>query len=370
MSSIWDIANPQLRDLALYEPGKPIEETARELGLRSEQIVKLASNENPLGPSPRALDAMRRALTEANLYPDGGGFEVRDALAEKLGVPRDHLVLGNGSNEIIEFIGHAFIRPGVEAVTSENAFVAYKLLTALFGGTLVEVSDRDLRFDLEGLLRAINECTRVVFIANPNNPTGTLLGQQAIDGFMERVPDHVVVVFDEAYFEYLEGAPDTLKFVRQGRHVIVLRTFSKIHGLANLRLGYGIAAPELIKVLQKTREPFNVNGVVQAGAIASLADEAHQAETKRVTDEGRAYLEAEFAAMKLPFVPGTANFVLVNVGDGRQVFQEMLKAGVIVRALKGYRLPEWIRISVGTMEQNRQCIGVLREALGVSAASR
>ncbi len=366
MSSIWDLANPHLRELALYEPGKPIDETARELGLRPEQIVKLASNENPLGPSPRAVEAMQRALAEANFYPDGGGFHVREALAEKLGVPLDHLILGNGSNEIIEFIGHAFLRPGVEAVTSENAFVAYKLLTALFAATLVEVPDRDHRFDLDALLRAINERTRVVFIANPNNPTGTLVRQEAIDHFMQRVPENVVVVFDEAYFEYLDDAPDTLKFVRQSRNVIVLRTFSKIHGLANLRLGYGIAPPELIKALQKTREPFNVNGIVQAGAVASLADEAHQAETKRVTDGGRAYLESEFAALNLSFVPGTANFVLVKVGDGREVFQAMLKAGVIVRALKGYRFPEWIRISVGTLEQNRQCSAALRSALGFS----
>ncbi len=363
MSSIWDFANPHLRHLALYEPGKPIEETARECGLQPEQIVKLASNENPLGPSPRAREAMERALGDANLYPDGGGFHVRDALAEKIGVPRDQLILGNGSNEIIEFIGHAFLRSGVEAVTSENAFVAYKLLTALFGGTLLEVPDHDYCFDLDALLGAITERTRVIFIANPNNPTGTLVRQEAIDHFMERVPRDIVVVFDEAYFEYLDDAPDTLQFVRQGRNVIVLRTFSKIHGLANLRLGYGIAHPELIKVLQKTREPFNVNGIVQAGAIASLADTAHQAETKRVTDEGRAYLESEFGALGLPFVPGTANFVLVRVGDGREVFQAMLKKGVIVRALKGYKLPEWIRVSVGTMEQNRRCIAVLREAL-------
>lgn len=364
MSSIWDIANPHLRDLALYEPGKPIEETARELGLRSEQIIKLASNENPLGPSPRAVAAMQQALANANFYPDGGGFHVRDALAEKLSIPRDHLILGNGSNEIIEFIGHAFLRAGVEAATSENAFVAYKLLTALFGATLIEVPDRDHRFDLEALLGAVTERTRVLFIANPNNPTGTLVRQEAIDRFMERVPPDLVVVFDEAYFEYLADAPDTLKFVRQGRNVVVLRTFSKIHGLAGARLGYGIAHPELIKVLQKTREPFNVNGVVQAGALASLADTAHQAETKRVTDEGRAYLEQEFAALGLPFVPGVANFVLVHVGDGREVFQAMLRTGVIVRALKGYKLPEWIRISVGTMAQNRQCITALRAALG------
>ena len=363
MTSIWDYANPQLRDLALYEPGKPIEETARESGLRPEQIIKLASNENPLGPSPRAVAAMQEALAGANFYPDGGGFHVRDALAAHLGVERQNIILGNGSNEIIEFVGHAFLRAGVEALTSENAFVAYKLLTALFGATIVEVPERDYRFDLDTLLAAVTPRTRVIFIANPNNPTGTLVRQEALDRFMSRLPDDVVVVFDEAYFEYLDDPPDTLRFVRAGRNVVVLRTFSKIHGLANLRLGYGIARPELITVLQKTREPFNVNGIVQAGALASLADTAHQAETKRVTDEGRRYLESEFAAMQLPFVPSVANFVLVRVDDGHAIFRALLAKGVIVRALKGYRLPEWIRVSVGTMAQNRQCIAALREVL-------
>jgi histidinol-phosphate aminotransferase len=363
MTSIWDLANPHLRDLALYEPGKPIEETARESGLRPDEIIKLASNENPLGPSPRALEAMEAALAHANLYPDGGGFYLREALAEKLGVERANVILGNGSNELIEFLGHAFLRPGLTSATSENAFIAYRLQTALFGGETIEVPDRDFHFDLDALLEAITPETRLVFIANPNNPTGTLVRQEEIDRFMERVPGHIVVVFDEAYNEYLDDPPDTLRFVRQGRNVIVLRTFSKIHGLASLRLGYGIAHPELIHVLQKTREPFNVNGVVQAGAIASLADEEHQRATKKMTDEGREYLQGEFAAMKLRYVPSVANFVLVHVGDGHAIFEKMLKRGVIVRALKGYKLPEWIRISVGTMEQNRNCIAVLREVL-------
>ncbi len=363
MTSIWDLANPHLRALGLYEPGKPIEETARESGLRPEEIIKLASNENPLGPSPRAVAAMEGALGRAHLYPDGGGFYLCEALAKKLGFERENIVLGNGSNELIEFIGHAFLRPGLASVTSENAFIAYRLQTALFGSEPIEVPDREFHFDLDALRDAITPETRLVFIANPNNPTGTLVTQDQIDRFMERVPPHVVVIFDEAYYEYLDDPPDTLKFVRQGRNLIVLRTFSKIHGLANLRLGYGIAHRELIHVLQKTREPFNVNGVVQAGAVASLADEAHQRATKKITDEGRNFLEAEFAAMKLRYVPAVANFVLVHVGDGHAIFEKMLKKGIIVRALKGYKLPEWIRISVGTMEQNRKCVAALRAVL-------
>jgi histidinol-phosphate aminotransferase len=203
----------------------------------------------------------------------------------------------------------------------------------------------------------------VIFIANPNNPTGTLVRQDAIDAFMARVPADVVVVFDEAYFEYLDDAPDTLQFVRANHNVIVLRTFSKIHALANARLGYGIARAELIRVLQKAREPFNTNGFAQAAAIAALADDAHQAETKRMTDEGRKYLESEFAALGLSFVPSVANFVLVRVGDGKALFRKLLGKGVIVRALGGYNLPQWVRISVGTMEQNRKCVAALREVL-------
>ncbi|MEO7166036.1 MAG: histidinol-phosphate transaminase [Spartobacteria bacterium] len=363
MDSIWEQANPHLRELAIYEPGKPIEEVARESGLQPDEIIKLASNENPRGPSPGARAAMQEALGAANFYPDGGGYYLRAALGKKLNLAPENFVLGNGSNEIIEFIGHSFLRPGAEMVTSADAFIAYRLAASLFGARTVAVADRDHRFDLDAILAAITPQTRVVFIANPNNPTGTLVRQDGIDAFMARVPPEVVVVFDEAYFEYLDAPPDTLKFVREGRNVIVLRTFSKIHALANLRIGYGMARPELIQVLQKSREPFNTNGLAQAGAIAALADPTHPAETKKMTDEGRQYLESEFGQMKLPFVPSVANFVLVEVGDGKAIFQALLQRGVIVRALSGYNFPAWVRISVGTMEQNRKCIAALRAVL-------
>jgi histidinol-phosphate aminotransferase len=363
MPHIWDIANEQLRDLAVYEPGKPIEETARELGADAAKIIKLASNENPLGPSPKALVAMRGALEAAHLYPDGGGYYLRQALAAKLGLSREHLILGSGSNEIIEFLGHAFLNRGDDVITSEHAFIAYKLVASVFGARTIEVPSPDLRHDLDGIIAAITPKTRLIFIANPNNPTGTLAPQEEIDRFIERVPERVVVVFDEAYFEYLNDPPDTLRFVRAGRNVAVLRTFSKIQGLASLRIGYGMARPELIQVLQKTRQPFNVNGIGQAAALASLGDDEHRHATKRITDEGRAYLQREFAAMNLRFIPSAANFVLVNVGDGAKIFRALLDRHIIVRALKGYNLPEWVRISVGTMEQNRRCIAALREIL-------
>lgn len=367
MNSIWDLANPQLRDLAVYQPGKPIEETAREIGVEAASIIKLASNENPLGPSPKAVEAMRATLASAELYPDGGGYYLREALAREIGCAREQIILGAGSNEIIEFLGHAFLDRNDEIVTSQHAFIAYKLVAAVFGARTIEARSEDLHHHLDRMLDAMTERTRLIFIANPNNPTGTLLAQREIDDFMQRVPERIVVCFDEAYFEYVDVPPDALKFVREGRNVIVLRTFSKIQGLANLRVGYGIAPKELIAVLQKTRQPFNVNGIAQAGALAGLADIEHRRETKRVTDEGRAYLQKEFRAMGLEFVPSAANFILVKVGNGSDVFEGLLERRIIVRALKGYHLAEWIRISVGTMEQNRACLAALCEVLGTLA---
>jgi histidinol-phosphate aminotransferase len=363
VTSIWDKANPQLRDLAVYQPGKPIEETARELAVDPAGIIKLASNENPLGPSPKAVKAMHDALKNAQLYPDGGGFYLREALAAHLGFTRQNIILGNGSNEIIEFLGHAFLRPGDEVLTSEHGFIAYKLIASLFGAHTIEAPSRDYQHDLDAMLNAITPKTRLIFIANPNNPTGTLASQVKIENFMSRVPESVVTVFDEAYFEFLDHPPETLRYVHNGRNVVVLRTFSKIHGLASLRVGYGIAPPELIEVLQKTRQPFNVNGIAQTAALAALTDQAHQRESKRVVDTGRAYLEEQFQAMRVTFVPSAGNFIMVNVGDGAAMFKKLLARRIIVRPLKGYKLAKWVRISVGTMEQNRQCIAALKEVL-------
>ncbi|RFC44659.1 MAG: histidinol-phosphate aminotransferase [Verrucomicrobia bacterium] len=363
MSPIWNLAHPWLRDLVAYEPGKPIEDVARELGIEPASIVKLASNENPLGPSPKALEAMRACLERGHFYPDGGGYYLREAIGERCGLKRENVILGCGSNEVIEFIGHAFLKPGDEIVTAEHAFVVYKLMATLFGATTIEVPDPGYKHDLDAMAAAITPATREVFIANPNNPTGTLVSQAEIDRFMDRVPDHVVVVFDEAYFEFLDDAPDTLKFVREGRNVVVLRTFSKIQGLANLRIGYGLANSDLISVLQKTRQPFNANGIAQAGALAGLLDQEHQEKTKRITDEGRAYFHERFAELKLEFIPSHANFVLVKVGDGRAVFNALMKQGIIIRDMTAYKLPQWIRVSVGTMEQNRRFVSALAALL-------
>lgn len=367
---MWKYANPQLRDLVAYEPGKPVEDLARELGLAPGEIIKLASNENPLGPSPAARQAMIDTIDRAHFYPDGGGYYLREAVAEQLGLSMANVILGNGSNEIIEFLGHAYLQPSDEVVVAKHSFAVYRLMAQLFGAKVVDVPDPDFIADLDGMLGAITPRTKEVFIANPNNPTGTMVFQEDIDRFMERVPEHVMVVFDEAYYEFLDEPPDVLQYVRAGRNVVVLRTFSKIQGLANLRIGYGLAAAEIIEVLQKARQPFNANGIAQAGALAGLSDEAHMDETRRVTREGRNFFQAQFLEMNLEFVPSHANFVLVRVGDGKKVFEALLRRGLIVRAMGSYGLPEWIRVSVGTMPQNKAFIAALRQLDAEGAVDR
>lgn len=364
MSSIWNFANTQLKDLVAYEPGKPIEEVARERGLKPEDIIKLASNENPLGPSPKAITAMQEAVKEVHIYPDGASWKLRNELAKKFDLEIGNIILGCGSNEVIEFIGHAFLQPGDNIITAKHAFLVYKLMAKVFGAETIEVDDPGYVHDLDAMAAAVTPRTKEIFIANPNNPTGTLVSQEAIDRFMDKVPPHVVVVFDEAYYEFLDNPPDTLKYVREGRNVVVLRTFSKIQGLAGTRVGYGIANKELIDVLQRTRQPFNINSIAQAGALAGLLDQEHQDKTKAITDEGRAYLQEQFGLLGLEYIPSYANFVLVKVGDGNATFKAMMDKGVIVRAMAAYKLPQWVRVSIGTMDQNRRCIEVLKEVLG------
>jgi histidinol-phosphate aminotransferase len=367
--TIDQYANRFVCDLVAYEPGKPIDETARELGLDPSQIVKVASNENPLGPSPLAKIAMREALEEAHIYPDGGGYRLRSAIAQSFGMDLSNVVLGNGSNEIIELLCHTFLNRDAELIAAKHAFVVYKLMATLFGAKYIEVPDPGFVHDLDAMADAITDKTRLVFIANPNNPTGTMVSQQAIDRFMARVPDHVIVVFDEAYFEFPDSPPDALKYVREGRNVCVLRTFSKIHGLAALRVGYGLASENVATLLQKARQPFNVNAIAQAGALAALADTDHIAKTRSVNRAGMAFYEDALAARNLEYVPSFANFLLVKTGDGDRVFRDMLKQGVIVRAMSSYKLPDWIRISIGTEPQNRRCMEVLDSVLAATAAA-
>ena len=360
-----NIALPHIGGLVSYEPGRPIEEVARELKLRPASIIKLASNENPLGPSPKAVAAMRRALATAHLYPDGGGFYLRQGLAKHLGVAADNIVLGNGSNELIEMLFHAFVAPGDEIVCGDRAFVVYKLCAAMFQARAVEVPFRNHTHDLDAMLAACNGRTKIVFVANPNNPTGTRVDNAAFCRFLDRVPNHTVIALDEAYYEFLDNPPDTLGYIIRQRapNIIALRTFSKIVGLAGLRIGYGVTSKEMVDLLNKVRQPFNVNSIAQAGALAALADRAHITRTRRLNKQGLAFLTGEFRKMKLEFIPSVGNFICVRVGDGRAAFDALQRRGVIARPLAGYKMPEWIRVTVGTMPENRRFIRELKTVL-------
>ena len=357
--------NPTLATLPTYQPGRPIEEVAREVGLSASDIIKLASNENPLGPSPAAVAAMEKVIQSLHLYPDGNAFYLKQKLAAKLGVTPANLILGNGSNEIIEFIGHALLAPGAEVVVSQYCFAVYPIVTSLFGAKLVSVPAKAHGHDIPAMLRAITPNTRVIFVANPNNPTGTLIPSADIEHLIREVPSHVLIAMDEAYVEFLEQPLDLLPRIREGRagNLLLMRTFSKIFGLAGLRLGYGIAAPEIISTFEKVRQPFNINALIQAGALAALDDDEHITRTRANNAAGLRAYEAAFHALGLEFVPSVANFILVRVGDGQRVFAEVQKRGVIVRPMGGYQLPEWIRISVGTPAENERCLATLRDVL-------
>lgn len=364
--------NPSLAELPVYQPGRPIEEVARELGLPAADIIKLASNENPLGPSPRALAAMARILPHLHLYPDGNAFHLKQRLAEHLGVQPAHLILGNGSNEIIEFVGHALMRPGVDVVVSEYCFAIYPIIAKMMGARVVPVAAREFGHDLPAMRRAITPATTVVFVANPNNPTGTMAPRDEVLRLVEEVPANVLLVMDEAYIEFLDDPIDLLPLVRSGQkpNLLLMRTFSKIHGLAGLRLGYGIGTPELVGALEKVRQPFNINALVQAGALVALDDADHVQRTRKNNRAGLEYLAAEFRRLGLHFVPSAANFMMVRVGDGRGVFEALQLAGVIVRPMGGYGLPQWIRISVGTPNENQRCVQALQAALGGGSPHR
>jgi histidinol-phosphate aminotransferase len=361
----WEsLANDHILGIAPYEPGKPVEELERELGIHD--AIKLASNENPLPPSERVQKAVAAALPQLNRYPDGSGFYLREALARRHGVTSDHLILGNGSNELIELIARAFMRPGDEAVIPHPSFVVYPMIVQAVGGIRVVVTLKDHRLDLEAMARAITPMTKLVFIANPNNPTATIVTAPEVEDFMARVPDRVVVVFDEAYFEFAQGPdfPDSLGYMRQGRKVVALRTFSKAASLAGLRVGYGVGDPDCVSLLNRIRSPFNVNALAQVAALAALEDDAHILECLRMIEAGRAYLVDEFASLGLRFAPSRANFILVDVGrNALDVYQRLLREGVIVRPMLSFGMESTLRISIGTPEENRRLMKALRKVL-------
>ncbi len=358
--------SPFLKTLPTYQPGRPIEEVARELNLPAKEIIKVASNENPFGPSPLALAAMQKALASVNLYPDGNAYYLKQKLAAKLGVETTNLILGNGSNEIIEFVSHALLAPGAEVVVSQYCFAIYPIVAKMSGADVVIVPAKNYGHDLPAMFEAITPRTRIVFVANPNNPTGTLAPREEVIEFVNQVPENVLLVMDEAYIEFLGDAVDLVPLIRLGvrKNLILMRTFSKIYGLAGLRIGYGIANPELVAALEKIRQPFNANLLAQTAALAALDDDEHVQRTRQNNFSGLEFFAQACRELKLEYVPSFANFILVRVGEGHQVFDAMQKLGVITRPMGGYQLPEWIRISVGTRAENERCLAALKSVLG------
>ena len=355
-----------VRGIARYIPGKPAEELAREFGLDPGTIVKLASNENPRGAGPAVRKAIADAVDGLSRYPDGNGFALKAALASRFGVGHDDIVLGNGSNDILELVTHAFLRPGDTAVYSRHAFAVYPLATQARGATGIEVAAADdLGHDLPAMRAAILPTTRIVFVANPNNPTGTWIAPATLESFIASVPKDVLVVLDEAYNEYLEPAQCAPSAAWTGRYpnLVVSRTFSKAYGLAALRVGYGLMNARVAEMLNRVRQPFNVNALAQAAALAALADLAYVEESRALNNEGRAALAQGFAKLGLTFVPSHANFVLVKVGDAARVNQRLLEQGVIVRPVANYALPEWLRVTVGIAAENRRFLDALAVAL-------
>ncbi|PWB81450.1 MAG: histidinol-phosphate transaminase [Candidatus Methylomirabilota bacterium] len=359
-----DLASPYLQGLTPYIPGKPIGEVERELGIAG--AIKLASNENPLGPSPLALRALRGMLSESHRYPDGGGYYLKQALAKRLDLTPGHLILGNGCNELLELAARCFLLPGDEVVIAEPAFVIYGMLAHLQGCVTVRVPLDAWTHDLEAMAKAVTPKTKIVFIGNPNNPTGTAVRPAELSAFMHALPEDVIVVIDEAYIEYSppEMVPDSLGFVRQGRPVIVLRTFSKIYGLAGLRVGYGMAPPSMVELLDRVRAPFNVNALAQCAALAALDDKAHLADSRATNERGKAYLLEQLHRLGLDCPPSVANFLLVDLKqEGRAVADALLREGVIVRPLGGATLKNHIRVTIGTPPENERFIEALKAVL-------
>jgi len=355
-----------VRGIAPYVPGKPIEELARELHLDAATIVKLASNENPRGPSPKALAAIGASAADLTRYPDGSGFALRAALAQHHGVGPERIVLGNGSNDVLELVALAFLTPGDEAVYAQHAFAVYPLATKARGATGIEVPARDYGHDLDAMLVAITPRTRVVFVANPNNPTGTWAPPSAVAAFVDAVPRDVIVVLDEAYDEYLSAADRSPAIGWLGRHpnLVVSRTFSKAYGLAALRVGYGVMDASVAGLLDRVRQPFNVNALAQAAALAALADRAYVEESSRLNREGMRQVEDGLARVGVATLPSHGNFLLARVGDAAAVYGGLLREGVIVRPVAGYGLPEWLRVTIGLPAENERFLAALARVLG------
>lgn len=356
--------SPHIHKLVPYQPGKPIAEVKRELGLTD--VVKLASNENALGPSPKALSAIAEAAAQVHLYPEGACHGLRNALSGFLGVPPDWLVFGNGSDELIHFLGLTYLQEGHEVLIAEPTFVRYEAAAALNRATCVRVPLADWAYDVNAICKAVSPQTRLIFLANPNNPTGTYMSEDGFAKLVQVLPPDCILCVDEAYYEYVDAAdyPDSLEYVRAGYNVAVLRTFSKIYGLAGLRIGYGVARPEIVSALEQVREPFNVNSLAQAAAGAALQDNEHRERSREMVIAGRVWLTEQLAALGLRPYPSQANFVWVEtLRDARLLFEELLRKGVIVRTGDIFGAPTCLRITIGTMHENRRLVQALKEVL-------
>lgn len=363
--SLQELARPCILDLRPYKGGKPIPEVEREVGITG--AVKMASNENPLGPSPRALEAIHRYLFNIHYYPDGTGYYLKEKLSRLWGLKSSQFIIGNGSNEIIELMVRAFLNPGEEAIIAEPSFVVYRMVVKIMGGVPVMIGLRNFTHDLPAMANTVTARTKLVFICNPNNPTGTTVSHDEVKDFMEKIPEDVMVVFDEAYYEYVEREdfPRTLDYVLQGRNVIILRTFSKIYGLAGLRIGYGIASEEMVELLDKVRQPFNVNALAQEAALASLDDEEHVRRSQEVNRLGKRFLYQAFEELAFSYIPSQANFILVDFGrDASEICQKLLYEGIILRPMTGFNLPpNFVRITIGTDEHNQRLFSALKKII-------
>lgn len=362
---VCDFVPAHVRAIAPYQPGKPISELARELGLDESGIIKLASNENPLGPSPKGLKAAQDSLKEVSLYPDGAGFALKSALCRKLGVTQQNIVLGNGSNDVLDMAARAFLGAGTSAVYAQHAFAVYPIATLTAGAQGIEIPARHYGHDLAAMRAAIRDDTRVAWIANPNNPTGTFLPWPEIEAFLHEAPRHVLVVLDEAYGEYLlpEDRFDTVSWLTNYPNLLISRTFSKAYGLAGLRVGYGLGHPDVIDLLNRVRQPFNVNAPALAATAAALDDSDFLEQSYRVNQAGLQQLAAGLNALGIEHVPSKGNFLLAKVGDAARINQALLKSGVIVRPVGNYGLPEFLRVSVGLEAQNARFLDALKASL-------
>jgi len=363
-NKLQSLAIPDILKIKTYQPGKPVEEVKRELGLK--KVIKLASNENPLGPSIKAVEAIKNYANKVNFYPDGGSYYLKKALAEKLGVEEEKIILGNGSDEIVSLITRVFLQRSEEVIIGHPSFLMYKIDSQLSGAKIISVPLNNFKLNLSAMAGRVSPKTKLIFISNPNNPTGTIVEEKEVKDFLRDLPGQTIVIFDEAYFEYVENKnyPRSIDFLDGRNNVVILRTFSKIYGLAGLRIGYGIAQSQIIEILNRARPPFNVNSLAQVAALASLRDEDQIIQSRKLISQEKKFLYSHLEKLKLSYIPTQANFILIKIGKkAPDVEKRLLEKGIIVRGMEAYNLNEYIRLTIGTRQQNEEFVRALGKAL-------